>query len=132
MSKIISIILTGFILIQGLQIGAEDFLQLDELIEHAQFHQEKYGDDFFVFLSKHYGELKSEHSNSHEEEKNDHEQLPFQCQGHYVLIIAFISPLTNQDTLALNFLEQNHSNFQYSNLYASLFGRELLQPPRKA
>ncbi len=65
-------------------------MQLDELIEHAQFHKQEYGDTFFVFPSKHYGELKAEHSKNHQEEQKDHEQLPFQCHGHIITIIAFL------------------------------------------
>jgi hypothetical protein len=131
-SKLIAIILSGFILIQSFQIGAEDMLQLDELIEHAQFHKQEYGDNFFVFISKHYGELKAEHSKNHQEEKQDHEQLPFQCQGHSTTIIASL-PFNNCNNFnVVEITASSESSFHYLNLYSSLHEKELLQPPRQA
>lgn len=132
MSKLIAIILSGFVLIQSFHIGAEDILQIDELIEHAQFHKQEYGDNFFVFVSKHYGELKVEHSKNHQEEQKDHEQLPFQCQGHSTVIIASL-PFKNCNSVnAVEVVNTSESNFYYLNLYSSLHEKELLQPPRQA
>ncbi|WP_439153217.1 hypothetical protein [Winogradskyella sp.] len=130
MSKLIAIILTGFILIQSFHLGADDLLQIDELIEHAQFHKQEHGDDFFVFLSKHYGELKAEHSKNHQEEKSDHEQLPFQCQGHTSIIIASLPHNNATDINEFEILNSKKSSFYYLNLYASLHETELLQPPK--
>lgn len=117
---------------QSFNFGASDILQLDELIEHAQFHKQEYGDNFFVFLSKHYGELKAEHSENHQEEQNEHEQLPFQYQGHSNTIIASLpfndANLLN-DVVCLNSTE---SNFHYLNFYTSKHAKELLQPPKQA
>lgn len=132
MSKITAILLSGFILVQSFHVLTEDILQLDELLEHAQFHKQEYGDNFFVFISKHYGELKTEHSKNHQEEQNEHEQLPFQCQGHCITIIAFL-PFNNSN----HFYDYENpksieSSFYYLNLYSSLHKKELLQPPRHA
>ncbi|WP_294071703.1 hypothetical protein [Winogradskyella sp.] len=107
-------------------------MQLDELIEHAQFHKQEHGDSFIVFLSKHYGELKAEHTKNHQEEQNDHEQLPFQCQGYSVSMVAFLSHITSYNINRINFYSTTESNFHYINLYASLIEKEFLQPPRKA
>ncbi|TBN00224.1 hypothetical protein EYD45_14905 [Hyunsoonleella flava] len=132
MSKLISIVLSGIILIQSFHVIAEDILQLDELLEHAQFHKQEYGDNFFVFLSKHYGELKSDHSENHKEEQGEHEQLPFQYQGHCTLIIAFLQDNSPNNFTNIEFLKSPETNFHYFNLYASLHEEALLQPPRQA
>lgn len=132
MSKLIVILLSGVILLQSFHIGAEDILQLDELLEHAEFHKQEHGDNFFVFLSKHYGELKAEHSKNHQEEKSDHEQLPFQCQGHSITIIASLPFKSTNEFNEFTPLNSSEANFHYVNLYASLHEKELLQPPRHA
>ena len=107
-------------------------MQFDELIEHARFHKQEYGDTFFVFLSKHYGELKAEHSKNHQEEQKDHEQLPFQCQGHIVVANAFIPAQSDFFSNDLEILNAIEFNFHYFNFYSSLYERELLQPPKQA
>lgn len=132
MSKLFSISLSALMLIQSFSIGADDLMQLDELIEHAQFHEQEHGDNFFVFLSKHYGELKAEHSKKHQEEQKDHEQLPFQCQSHISTIVAFlplISPINSND---VEIFDTSELNFHYFNFYSSLYEKELLQPPKQA
>ncbi|WP_296311771.1 hypothetical protein [Winogradskyella sp. UBA3174] len=132
MSKLFAISLSALMLIQSFNIGADDIMQLDELMKHAQFHEQEYGDNLFVFLSKHYGDLKAEHSKNHQEEQKDHEQLPFQCQGHVSSVIAFMphhSFLCSDD---IEILDTTESNFHYLNLYHSLLDKELLQPPKQA
>ena len=52
MGKYFAIVLSFLVLIQSLNIGADNIMQLDELIEHAKFHKQEHGDGFFVFLSK--------------------------------------------------------------------------------
>lgn len=132
MSKLIAILLSGVILLQSFHVMVEDILQLDELLEHAQFHKQEYGDNFLVFLSKHYGELKAEHSKNHQEEHSDHEQLPFQYQGQSITIIASLPFKSVNDTSDFTPLNTTEANFHYVNLYASLHEKELLQPPRHA
>ncbi len=132
MSKLFAISLSTLMLIQSFNIGVDDFMQFDELIEHAEFHKQEYGDNFFVFLSKHYGELKVEHSKKHQEEQNDHEKLPFQCQGHISSIVAFLPfiPLNYSEEVVT--LDTTEFNFHYFNFYSSLYEKELLQPPKQA
>ena len=132
MTKLFSITLSALILIQSFNIGTQDLLRLDELIEHAQFHQQEHGDNFFMFISKHYGELKAEHSKNHQEEQNDHEQLPFQFQGHMSSIIAFIPtpfPYFYNNTEVLDSIDPLR---YYFNFYSSLHKKRLLQPPKQA
>ncbi|MDB9754701.1 hypothetical protein OAB20_00240 [Winogradskyella sp.] len=132
MSKLCAILLSALILMQSFNFGTDDVLQLDELLEHASFHKQEYGDNFFVFLSKHYGKLKADHSKNHQEEQKDHEQLPFQCQGHASTLIAFLSHPTFIYTDEIQILDRTESNFHYINFYSSLHEEELLQPPKQA
>ncbi|MCB0383730.1 MAG: hypothetical protein KDD05_10685, partial [Psychroserpens sp.] len=90
MSKMFAILLSCLILTQSLRLDYDDIIQMDDLIEHAQFHKAEYGDNFFVFISKHYGKLKDEHRKNHQDEEKEHEQLPFQCHDHMVSITAFV------------------------------------------
>ena len=128
----IYIVLSGIILIQSFQISIDDIMQLDELIEHAQFHKQEYGDNFFVFLSKHYGKQKAEHTEHNHREQSDHEQLPFQCQGHYISILAILQVPFQPSVDSFEITRTSEANFHYLNLYASLSNTQLLQPPRLA
>ena len=108
-----------------------DFIQLDEFIEHAQFHHQQYGDNFFVFVSKHYGELKSDHNKAHQEEKQDHEQLPFQHHRHIssIAVLSFGTP-NIEDLSAPDFSDYKLHNFIYQESSSSLYLEGLFQPPR--
>lgn len=133
MVKLVSITAAFLILIQSFNICISDLVDLTDLIEHARFHSEKYGDSFFVFLSKHYGELEEDHNKQHTEEKKDHEKLPFQHQSHMALLSAFvvkdlqayqIKPADDIVTSAANFFYQaSYSNFEQEGPF---------QPPRAA
>ena len=71
-------------------LSIKDIGQIDELIEHAQMHNQEYGDNIFVFISKHYGELKAAHEKEHQEEKEDHEKLPFKQQSSITAMNVFV------------------------------------------
>lgn len=108
-----------------------DCIQLDEFIEHAQFHNQEYGDSFFVFVSKHYGELKSEHNKEHQEEKKDHEKLPFQHHRHVSSIAVLSFGVPNIfDLIAPDFPDCKSHNFFYQESSSSLYLEGLFQPPR--
>jgi hypothetical protein len=66
------------ILIQSFNINIEDISKFSALLEHAKYHQDMYGDNFFEFLSEHYGEQMASHENKHKE----HEDLPFKDDHH--------------------------------------------------
>ena len=118
------------ILIQSFNIDFKDIVQLDELIEHSKFHSEAYGDNFFSFIAKHYGELKQEHNKQHQEEKKEHEQLPFNHQScahasvAFVLIQANIHLLKNEPIIT--------NNFYYQELYSLFEKTSIFQPPKFA
>ncbi|MFM1879206.1 MAG: hypothetical protein RLZZ241_2072 [Bacteroidota bacterium] len=83
MLRFTSIVLAPLLLFQSLQISIADLIQVDELLEHARYHEEEFGDNFITFISKHYGSLKEDHAKKHSEEKPQHEQLPFQQLSHF-------------------------------------------------
>lgn len=131
MLKITSIAISLLILVQSFNVHVNDIIELDELIEHAQFHAEEHGDNFFVFISKHYGELKAEHSQKHQEEKEEHEQLPFQHQSQTTLFV-FVLNKAPENALEIEFPIDRNTNFFYQASYHSLAQEGLLQPPRQA
>lgn len=132
MLKLISIAISFLILIQSFNIHIDDIVEMDELMEHAQFHSEEYGDNFLVFISKHYGELKTEHSQNHQEEKEEHEQLPFQHQCQTAQLSAFVLNQIPDYPLEINLVLPHESNYFYQASYHSLTQEGLLQPPRQA
>ncbi|WP_369048304.1 hypothetical protein [Tenacibaculum sp. UWU-22] len=128
--KISAIILSFVILVQSLDITYNDILNLNELVKHAQYHKKMYGDNFITFLSKHYGKLKKEHQEKHQEEKKEHEKLP--CLFHYQLVPFYKAPFNNLASLlpsTINFIQKN-SFFHYQKRYNSPDTLGIFQPPR--
>lgn len=132
MIKLSSIAVSLLILVQSFNVHIDDIVELDELIEHAQFHAEKHGDNFLVFISKHYGQLKAEHSEKHQEEQEEHEQLPFQHQYQTASLSAFVLNQTVDYPLEITLVVDRDSNYFYQASYHSLTQEGLFQPPRQA
>lgn len=130
MGKLLAILLASLILMQSLRIDYDDIVQIDDLIEHAQFHKNEYGDGFLVFISKHYGELKDDHNKNHKEEKKDHERLPFQCHDHILTITAFVLQDYFLEINATELLELKDNRFHYQLSKSTLHKKGLLQPPK--
>ncbi len=113
-----------------MNIHIETIFQFDELIEHARFHKEMYDDDFFTFLSKHYGELKIEHEKNHQDEKKDHKKLPFQ---NIITTFTFVEKLISiplYSSRLIFSLEQKKQVFYYRNSTASGYKSGVFQPPK--
>ena len=133
MNKLFSFIIACLVLVQSLNIPLADIVELDKLIVHAQFHAEQYGDDFSMFLSKHYGALKADHSQKHQEEKKEHESLPFQNQLHTVTLSAFVIDHFHMEATHIEFsMIQQRCGFFYSATYPSMEKESPFQPPRFA
>ncbi|WP_291864644.1 hypothetical protein [Maribacter sp.] len=133
MIKLVSIVTSLLILIQSFQFSFVELMEMDELIEHAEFHANEYGDNFLVFLSKHYGELKAEHDKTSHGEKKEHEELPFQHAAHAPSLSVFvITYSSNYNTPS--FLEQEYktTNYHYIDSHSIYKKEGLLQPPRQA
>ncbi|MDN3664113.1 hypothetical protein QWY92_01615 [Algibacter miyuki] len=129
-NKLFSITLSFIILMQSFGASISDIAQIDEFIEHAQFHSQQYGDNVFVFISKHYGKLKLNHDKEHQEEKEDHEHLPFHHQSHASLVLAFVLNTDKSELNTVEFLESNTHKFYYQAPSSSLHLEGLFQPPR--
>ncbi|WP_396602851.1 hypothetical protein [Algibacter sp. R77976] len=130
MSKLIVIIYSFLILVQSFNINIEDISKFNALLEHANYHQDMYGDDFFDFLSEHYGEKMASHQDKHQE----HEDLPFKDSHHmfshintsFVLFDSIVNPLYFPSSIdvSLNFLyKEQHSVFEKLPVF---------QPPKSA
>ena len=117
-------------MLQSFGVHYDDIIQLDELVEHAEFHSEQYGDDIVVFLSKHYGELKADHQRDHQEEKKDHEKLPFNHSAPHTCVADIFISTYKSELNEIEFLDFTSSNFYYQAPTSSLHSQGILQPPR--
>lgn len=132
MKTLFAISFSFLIAFQSFGFGVKDILMLDKLVQHAQHHSEKHGDDFITFMQKHYGSLKMEHDENHKEDSHDHEKLPFQhISCHHVLtdivLVTFEIQILKVD---LNIAKAHE--FHYQNLYSSLEKVSVFQPPKFA
>lgn len=130
LTNVFTISFSFLILLQSFGVSLNDLFQIDEFIEHAQFHNEQYGDNVLVFISKHYGDLKTDHIKEHQEEKEDHEQLPFQHQSNVYIISAFTLNSQKDTFKTPDFFEFKFHNFYYLAPTSSLHSLGLFQPPR--
>ena len=132
MNKIVTIGISLLILLQGANVHFKDLVELGELMEHYQCHNEEYGDNFIVFFSKHYGELKASHSEKHQEEQKEHEKLPFQHQTQCAQPLVFV---LGSDSLINSYSEiplASKGNFYYQISYSHIWGDNPFQPPKHA
>jgi ABC-type Zn2+ transport system substrate-binding protein/surface adhesin len=133
MTRLLSIMLSSLLLLQSLHLSVADLVQLDELLEHASYHRQEFGDSFLTFLEKHYGDLKADHEKNQQEERHDHEQLPFQQlphqllgQTHFIIGQRFHwnTPQEGKET-------QLHQ-YYYLLQASGIFSGSIFQPPRQA
>ncbi|QCX39663.1 hypothetical protein FF125_14855 [Aureibaculum algae] len=78
MTKLFAILSSFLILFQSFNISIDDISKLKVLLEHAEYHQETYGDTFMEFLVEHYSDDAILKSNNHKE----HDSLPFKHDNH--------------------------------------------------
>lgn len=130
MGKLFSILMSYMVLLQSFTIDLGDIAQFDELLEHASFHYQKYGDNFFVFVSKHYGELQNKHNKEHQEEKKEHEQLPFNHQSCSHYFMAFVLTTAHVPLLKLDPFMDTSPDFFYRESYSLFEKTDIFQPPK--
>ena len=130
MVSVFSILLSSFILLQSINLQLVDLMEMDELMEHYQFHKDEYDDSFIVFVSKHYGELKSEHSQKHKEEQKDHEKLPFQHQNQAPQLVVLLFSTKLISTLTSEGTDLHSVSFHYQNSYSFDWSEGPFQPPK--
>lgn len=133
MKTIVAISLSFLVFTQSVGLGVADILMLNKLVGHAQYHSEEYGDDFFTFFEKHYGDLKTEHQKkTKNEEKSQHEQLPFQhlnC-NHLIAEVVLAGFEFQLDKSVVSYTANPH--FYYQDLYSSIERASIFQPPKIA
>lgn len=132
MKTLFAISLSLLVFFQSVGFGISDVFMLTDLVEHAKFHSEEHGDNFFVFFEKHYGALKAEHQKNHQEEKSQHDRLPFQHNNcnHLlteVIVIGYEFPLKKS---IVSTTVKHH--FYYQDLYFFLEKSTIFQPPKIA
>ncbi|MBZ9630987.1 hypothetical protein LB465_09360 [Salegentibacter sp. LM13S] len=132
MNFIISIGLSFLFLLQGFTISLKDFIQIGDMVEHVAFHADTYGDSFEIFLSKHYGELKEEHTTDNHEEEEDHEKLPFSHHSNIQNFIVFVILLNDFSSTKVISEPASSSIFFYTETYSSIRESKIFQPPRVA
>jgi len=129
--RISSIYLAILVLAQSFNLHSGDFLKLEALMSHLEFHQEKYDDDIFTFISKHYGDKKSSHDEE-PKDSEDHQRLPFNhnicSDSGQILLIQFDKLSLQLPTNDLN----TKIDFYYQNSYTFLENTDVFQPPKFA
>ena len=130
MNTLLSIPLSILILFQSLNIHIEDFFKLNELVEHAQLHKERYGDNFFTFLSKHYGSLKEAHEKQHQEEEKEHNHPPIDhsCNSQVNLVFLLQTHSFSLEESSLNV--KKVTNFYYQDKFSTFEKQQVFQPPQ--
>tara|TARA_R100000750_G_scaffold62594_1_gene56832 strand:- start:3877 stop:4275 length:399 start_codon:yes stop_codon:yes gene_type:complete len=132
MKSLFAISFSFLVLFQSVGIGMQDILLLGRLVQHAEYHSENYGDDFFTFVEKHYGSLKTEHQQNHKEEDQEHEELPFQhISCHHASTDVVLVPF-DISIVKVEINTQPSHSFDYENLYSSLEKFSIFQPPKFA
>jgi hypothetical protein len=130
MSKLIVILYSFLILVQSFSINIEDISKFNALLDHASYHKEMYGDNFFEFLSEHYGEQMASHENKHK----GHENLPFKDKHHTFTHINTAFTLISKTTYS--FIHQSFMrvsiNFFYKEPFSLFEKPSVFQPPKLA
>lgn len=130
MSKIIVVIYSFLILFQSFNINVEDISKFNALLDHANYHQKVYGDNFFDFISEHYGEKMASHQNKHE----GHDNLPFKDSHHMCSHIN--TSFTMFAPIAYTVYSQTFTeiplNFFYKEPFSSFEKPAVFQPPKVA
>lgn len=132
MKSLFAISFSLLVVFQSVGFGMQDIFLLGRLAQHAEYHSENYGDDFFTFIEKHYGALQKEHQKNHKEEEQEHEELPFQhISCHHVSTDVVIVPF-EVSILKVEINARQPHVFYYQNLYCSLEKVSIFQPPKLA
>lgn len=129
MQKLVSISFSFLILFQSLNINFEDFSRFGVLLDHAEYHQEQYGDSFLEFIAEHYGDATFHPVSSHKE----HEDLPFKEHHQACVHSAVVFTLTVQEYLiSYEPFVEIPVNFHYTDSISLFEKPSVFQPPKLA
>lgn len=125
-----SMLLSGLILLQGLNIHVKDILDLQTFLQHLEYHQSADGDNFYSFLEKHYGLKMAEHE--HEDGSNDekHDKLPFKDKAYNNTVSFLMVTAGNSSQNLISPTISSKSTFFYQDNYSFLDQTDIFQPPR--
>lgn len=124
MLKLSAILLSQLMLFQSMQISVIDLSNLPNLIEHAQFHKQQYGDSFLDFVMEHYAECQGEQQHS------EHKNLPFKNKINQVqqpILLAFTNKLSSEEHIVV---EESTPNFFYKTPSTDSVQHRIFQPPK--
>lgn len=128
MYKWFAILLAGVITFQSLRISPGDVFNMGELMEHARYHKELYGDTLLTFISKHYGFVQGAAMDHSDEEH--HKSLPFQHTSS-----PSFGPMTivypTEFHLSLPEVTTPAKDTFYNTFYTTLFVNKTFQPPKR-
>ncbi len=102
---------------------------LDFFHEYAvdyRLHKEKYGDDIFTFVAKHFGSLKKYHSEEHKKDQQEHNNKHKHCIFHLHLDHYF---LNSSLAIAIHPLDFSKQIFYYRENFTSSYFRFIIDPP---
>lgn len=127
--KVSSLVLSLFILTQSINVHFKDMVHLGALLEHFELHESEYGDSFFSFISKHYGNKISQHKDHQEKKGGEHQKLPFKhkvcADGVQFFLIAPVAV----KCIASSDCTHQQPSFYYNN-YSFLENSDIFEPPK--
>jgi len=130
MKRMISIFLFAGFTMQVFNIHVNDIKEIGHILEHSQYHSDEYGDSFFDFISKHYGELADEHEKHHHSNEEGHQHNPFSHVDCNSSISVYI---LDKNVIEINKtpfkLDKSHANF-YQDLHSNFEKQAVFQPPK--
>lgn len=127
MARIIALFLSAIILFKSSGFNLMDLTKTGYLIEHAQYHAEKYGDSFWEFLVKHYG-----FGEANDDDNQDHENLPFQHATICSCIMYTENNTLEIVTEKLFYLKDKKKIIIKDDFFYPLTIKDIFQPPRIA
>lgn len=132
MLKITAFILSSVILLQSVTFSSSAIEEIASFVEHYNFHKLTKDDSFVEFVSLHYGELRTKHSQDHPEEHKDHQQLPLNNLHSSTILYVNCFDSSYYNLLEFNHLDSYLNNFRYTPGSSSYNPLDLIQPPRIA
>ena len=132
MKTILTIILSISIFMQSINISAIDFINIHEILDHYQKHNELYQDSFSSFIKKHYQEDVSNHldtiDKTDSEHQNEHHKLPKKSNSFKSL--SFVAYFVDDCNVDFSFEYHKTDNFYYTPRLLNCFLDKLFQPPQ--
>jgi hypothetical protein len=127
MAKLISILFSILILFQSFNLQLEDYSKISVLFEHAQFHDDNYGDSIIDFVVEHYNTSYFDSDKQHKEHKN----LPFKKERSSKNQVNSFT--LNLDSYTFNNItfRKISLNFFYNVSYSTLVKPNVFQPPQQ-